>query len=280
MGIRRIDGRYPFGSLDLRHKHGIGPSGAGGFDVLSLSPDLWIDFSDASTWYDAASAGSLVAPDGEGLRVEDKSGNARHATQSTIGKGPTRKTAVQNGLDCARFDGVSEYLATVPFGGSETWTRIVVFASKASQSKAVVAWGSNYYFPLGADYIFIEGASIEISQNTAPGGTISTTTIKRETTGSATVGRWIVAVQSCDGTNAGHVLSVNGEARATTNFYGGSGDPGAFTKIDTPYGIAAYNDGGAPANADIGEIIHINRTLTNDEMNSVIAHEMSKWGIP
>lgn len=74
---------------------------------------LWLDASDASTLYDATSGGSLVAADGGVARWEDKSGNARHATQSTSGDRPLRKTAIQGGKDVLRFDGTSDFM-TVP----------------------------------------------------------------------------------------------------------------------------------------------------------------------
>jgi hypothetical protein len=64
---------------------------------------LWLDASDAQTLYDATSGGSLVAADGGVARWEDKSGNARHFTQSTSGNRPLRKTGQQNGLGTLLF---------------------------------------------------------------------------------------------------------------------------------------------------------------------------------
>jgi hypothetical protein len=72
---------------------------------------LWLDASDASTLYDATTGGSLVAADGGVARWEDKSGNARHATQSTQANRPVRKTSQQNGLDTILFDGSNDSLS-------------------------------------------------------------------------------------------------------------------------------------------------------------------------
>jgi hypothetical protein len=66
---------------------------------------LWLDGSDASTLYDSTSGGSLVAADGAIARWEDKSGNARHATQSNSLQRPIRTTSAQNGRGVVRFDG-------------------------------------------------------------------------------------------------------------------------------------------------------------------------------
>jgi len=73
---------------------------------------LWLDGADASTLYDATSGGSLVAADGAVARWEDKSGNARHVTQGTLGSRPTRKTSILNGRDVLRFDGSADGLET------------------------------------------------------------------------------------------------------------------------------------------------------------------------
>jgi hypothetical protein len=72
-------------------------------DPLTLSPALWLDAADSNTLYDATSGGSLVAADGLVARWEDKSGNARHATQATSTERPTRRVAVQNGKDVVRW---------------------------------------------------------------------------------------------------------------------------------------------------------------------------------
>jgi hypothetical protein len=71
----------------------------------------WYDASDASTLFNATTGGSLVASDGGVARWEDKSGNARHFTQSSSGSRPTRKTAVQGGKDVLMFDGSNDFMS-------------------------------------------------------------------------------------------------------------------------------------------------------------------------
>ena len=56
----------------------------------SIPTDWWIDAADANTIYDASVGGSLTADGGLVGRIEDKSGNGRHATQSTAAERPTR----------------------------------------------------------------------------------------------------------------------------------------------------------------------------------------------
>lgn len=98
---------------------------------------LWLDASDANTLYDATTGGSLVAADGGVARWEDKSGNARHATQSTSGARPVRKTQIQNGLDVLRFDGTDDFLDSTDFldlTAGQAMTAFVVFKRAATGS--------------------------------------------------------------------------------------------------------------------------------------------------
>jgi hypothetical protein len=95
---------------------------------LSISGlQLWLDGADASTLYDATTGGSLVAADGAVARWEDKSGNGRHATQDTSGNRPSRKAAIQNGLDVLRFDGSNDFFSLSAATTTSSYTSFFVF---------------------------------------------------------------------------------------------------------------------------------------------------------
>lgn len=78
-----------------------------------ITTELWLDASDSST---------LTLVSGGVSQWNDKSGNARHATQSDASKRPTVSSAAQNGLDVVLFDGSNDTLAlpniTQSFGQS------------------------------------------------------------------------------------------------------------------------------------------------------------------
>ena len=76
----------------------------------AIATALWLDASDASTLFDATSGGNFVAPGGAIARWEDKSGNGRHFTQSTLGNRPLRAVANENSLNVVSFDGTSHRL--------------------------------------------------------------------------------------------------------------------------------------------------------------------------
>jgi len=84
------------------------------FDPRSIAGlEAWWDATDASTLFDAATGGSLVANDGDVGRWEDKSGNGRHFEQGTAANRPLRKPASINGRHGVYFDGNNDRL-TIP----------------------------------------------------------------------------------------------------------------------------------------------------------------------
>lgn len=96
--------------------------GGGGGDVgaLTAPTDLsglvvWFDFSDSTKIFDSNTGGSTPANGGAIGRIEDKSSNARNATQATANNRPLYQTNVQNGLSVARFDGSNDVLITANF---------------------------------------------------------------------------------------------------------------------------------------------------------------------
>jgi hypothetical protein len=95
-----------------------------------ITTALWLDAADSSTLFDATTGGSLVTADGAVARWEDKSGNGRHATQSTIGFRPLRKSAILGGKDVLRFDGVDDLMAIPAFSATAGISCFAVFVSR------------------------------------------------------------------------------------------------------------------------------------------------------
>lgn len=119
---------------------------------------LALDASIPSSLYDATSGGSLVAADGEVLRWEDQSGNARHVTQSTANRKPLRRVASRGGMDTLESGSDSgAHMATASFypsAGSNDVTIISTsFPNTSSAYSAAWYYGQNSsgrlpgYFP-------------------------------------------------------------------------------------------------------------------------------------
>ena len=80
---------------------------------------LWLDAT--TGLFDATSGGSAVTTDGSSIaRWEDRSVNARHATQSTSGNRAVLKTSIQNSRNIIRFDGSDDFYSGLSSALSNT----------------------------------------------------------------------------------------------------------------------------------------------------------------
>jgi hypothetical protein len=82
----------------------LGSGRVGGFNPASISGlALWLDGT--TGLFDATSGGNPVTTDGSAIaRWEDRSVNARHATQATALDRPVLKTGIKNGKNIVRFN--------------------------------------------------------------------------------------------------------------------------------------------------------------------------------
>lgn len=135
----------------------------GGVCVMALwtpadtTTALWLDASDSSTLYDATSGGSLVAANGDVARWQDKSGNSRHLTQSTLASRPVRRVANQNGLDIIEFN-TDQWIATASAISGMTSATLVFIAKTNTSSPAFSDSSFPFYAMNGTDhYPFLDG---------------------------------------------------------------------------------------------------------------------------
>ena len=227
------------------------------------TPTLWLDHSDASTLYDAVTGGSLVVADATVARVEDKSGNANHATQSTAGSRATLKAAIQNGLSILRFDGGDHYqgAANATTGNEKT----VVALCKSSNNVGGTVWASR---TSGRAFIarnFRSGGVSYISGDTTVSNVTTTLDITtpmqsfflqvwRSPTGLAIEYRANGAAQSTSGT----ILS----------------DTGA-----TGYRLGTLSSNFQYWPGDIAEVIVVDSYVTTAVAESLEGYMAHKWGL-
>jgi len=227
---------------------------------------LWLDAADTSTLFDATTGGSLVAADGAVARWEDKSGNARHTTQSTGGNRPLRKTAIQNGLGVLRFDGSNDFV-TCSIGSIRNCTVFVVLANKnqsidSGEIDNIFAFGpftnppNNRGFALNSSNIFGSNTQRQLYDESLPTG--SQTTRKNGNTSPVT-------------------LSLSEFCVASTVASGVSADLGSTFSVCRVWFQSDLNV--YYGQNDIGEIIVYNSALSDADRSAVESHLMTKWGI-
>jgi hypothetical protein len=227
---------------------------------------LWLDASDAQTLYDATSGGSLVAADGGVARWEDKSGNARHATQSTSANRPARKTAVQGGKDVLRFDGTNDFFSLPSLTTTSSYDSFFVFR-RTSQGIHSIALGQggaasgNYSAWWFSDNVLYE-SSTNNSLDFTTHGSASTLT------GSFLIVTTRTATTSIATRRNGSALATVSSGTGVTNAAGGS------------WSAVGRGDGNnVTHNGDICEIIIYNSALSATDREAVEDYLIDKWGI-
>ncbi len=258
----------------------------------------WYDASDSATLFDATTGGSLVAADGGVARWEDKSGNSRHMTQGTAGSRPTRKTAIQGGLDVLRFDGSADFMSvassTATFNFIHTGDHTIFMAFKANVANSArrrlldncinngspsggrgfsVAYFNDFgtatpYSKIGQLVVNTNGAvrvNSYTGDNSYPNTTYCVLTIVGDP-GNAT-----------DGNRA--TFYNNGSAKSETP----NGEGAALPTADATYDLTLFTSGGDTnrtfAEGDVGEIILYDSALSNADRALVEDYLLAKWGI-
>jgi hypothetical protein len=244
---------------------------------------LWLDASDASTLFDATTGGSLVAADGGVARWEDKSGNGRHATQSTSANRPARKTAIQNGLDVLRFDGSNDFLAipsstaAFKFFHSSQSTFFCVFRHTQIETAAFafifmnrVAGSGGYVNYLGSGNLRLQISNQnneDVVLNTTGNNYIPSNTFAAYS---------IVTNVSASPASARSAIRKNSSSIVTANEYDAapsSNDASANTHLGSSTTPGNYWNG------DIAEIIIYNSALSDAMRAAVESYLIAKWAI-
>jgi hypothetical protein len=228
----------------------------------------WWDASDPSTLFDATSGGSAVAADGSVARLEDKSGNGRHFTQSTSGSRPVRKTSVQNSRDVIRFDGSDHWLdSSIQFQA--------LFTASASTCFVVAKADTATTFNLRPDIpgVLHETQSVHgffCVRNVDTVQSYGYDTTYKSVEETYEPGGWILLTTWHDGTDLR--VAINADAAVSVGM-------GSRSILDGTMRMAASWNQGHYFDGDVGEILAYNQTLSQSDRESVQTALISKWGI-
>ena len=245
---------------------------AGTWPISFLTPasisglQLWLDASDANTLYNATSGGSLVAADGAVARWEDKSGNARHATQGTSANRPARKTNQQNGLGAMLFDGTDDSMqlesgVTV----SASHSVFQVFQRATAGTHSVLLAGSSvgaYPFWWFNDNTVYE-ASVGNEEFTTHGS-------------ASTATGYFVAVTTRTGTAS---IATRRNAASLATVTTGAGVTTAANGTWNRIGVMEPSSPDVFHTGNICELIIYNSALSDTNRAAVESYLTTKWGI-
>jgi hypothetical protein len=225
---------------------------------------LWLDASNASSLYDAASGGSVVSAGGAIGRWQDLSGNALHFTASGSAR-PTLTGAALNGKNVVTFNGSSNQL---------TNSTNIINSPTSSPVCTIIAVVKR----TGGTY---GGFITSLTDDKSPGMLIESGAIGFRAGGGA-IGAGIVtgssaftgpSVVSCVTSAFVPSLYVN-----KTLLVAGTGGYGSSSSTTTA--IGTYRTEAANfLNGYIAEMVVYNSALSTTDRNSVETWMMAKWSI-
>lgn len=249
------------GNINLFSGNTGGNTG-GVFDPATITGlQLWLDAADSNTLYDSTSGGSLVISDNATVaRWEDKSGNSRHAIQSTANARPVLKTGIRNFKNALRFDGVNDFLDISSIQIPQPYTVFAAFIFRNNGSylfdktnasnRVAIGWNaSGTSQDNGKIFYFAGGTSVPAdSQSSAFTNLIITTLFNGQS--------------SFLKKNGSQILSANSGTAPIDSI-----------RFATSFGLSA------PCNGDFYEILIYNSALSQSQIQSVETYLNTKWAI-
>lgn len=245
----------------------------GAWSPAALSPDLWLDADDASTF--TYHSGTLVS------QWADKSGNGYHATQATSGNAPSRSGTL-NGLTTVDFDGVDNWMTcgdVLDLGTDDLTMYVVVkFDAVATGVTAPTVIGKYKATPADGSYLILSehATTARLRAYYDPGTTTYAGTGAFSDTAGTAVGQII------DRAAGSITLRVDGATLSTQSF-----TPDAASNRNTSThlylgGLRNPADSGFLAgywlNGQIAEVVACLRVITDDERDTLESHLITKWG--
>ena len=267
------------------------------FNPLSLSPALWLDFSDQSTLFDATSGGSNVVDGGAIARVEDKSGNGHSTIQSVLNDRLIYRAAAQNGRGYGEADGVTDFM-TSTVTGFKSYTALTIVdvtipvAAAAADTNSAFWWGWGNVSTASGPYPANRTLHLTSSTGGLSGETI-TLGLERAGTGRLGSNSYSRAANTCNiltteiSTTSTKLFTNSSEVSLNLNG-GGASVSGNNTPLAIGYTVddnLSINTIMVSGSLVIGpatkfcERLIFNKVLTSGEKTQLWNYLSTKWGI-
>ncbi len=213
---------------------------------------LWLDAAAIQTLYQDTALATPAAANGDPIGGwKDRSGNNRHALQSTALRRPQYSVNGLLGKPTLLFDGVDDLMEVSPLAMTQPMTVFVVARGNAATSRIFDGAGATNRAAL-----FSGAGQWSMNAGTALNG-----------------GTWYTASRmfTCQFNGGSSLLRIDGSAVA-------SGNAGAQSITALILG-ARYDSAGTLSGA-ISELVLYNRALSTAELLQMEAHLKGKWGTP
>jgi hypothetical protein len=231
---------------------------------------LWLDAADSSTLFDATAGGSLVTTDGSAVaRWADKSGNNRHATQSTSNARPSLSVANGGSLSFITNDFLQSSRASY-FENASQFTICAWVKKRTSHALTAVIQGAPslgivglYSWTDGNWYFDVRNGAYSFFNSTNTNWQFVSLVFNGNLSGNSNRLKAYV--------NDSQVSSL---ATAGGNFTPSTGTIGdANAKLDI--GVVS----GSYMNGNFGAILNYNKALTQQEITHLFNYSKTRFGL-
>lgn len=261
------DAGYPIGTASaviiISDNDNFAPSVDAGINQTAsldtANPWTPADISIAA-WYDASDAVTITESGGVVSVWEDKTINARHATQSNSANRPvsgSKTIGGKNAIDFHAANSQSLNMPTVDLIGKEVWSVFFIDDYSTTNSHLLLGAGGNLQIGVNSGS---QNLRLWAQTNPYSADTTSTATVPVST---PTVAGWLTHTDT-------KKFSINGVLETTTNTY-----------VSPRTLNATYIGRGQYANMDgaIGEIIITSGTLSTDDRQIMEGYLAHKWSL-
>jgi hypothetical protein len=253
------------------------------------------------SWWDAADSASVTLDSGRVSQLSDKSGNARHLTNTTSGSTqPSYVTAGRNGLNVARFAAASVQRLSVPSStatykflhdGTPLWwisantfgtvsdpaTIYALFANQTGTSSQV---GTTFFFDdrsgvgnNAANYGVFTGSGASV--NTVSGSSIIASYQNILTPNSILVSEALVDAGNATASSR-LLLRVNGGSGISANT--STASPSTASAFGN-FTVGSTSDFNGPLQGDICELMFFSQQPTAAARDLIRRYLGAKWGV-
>jgi hypothetical protein len=261
------DAAYPIGAasatITIYDDDNYAPEVNAGTDQIvsldSASPWTPADILTAA-WYDAADTETLTESAGAVSQWDDKSDNARHATQSSSALRPVSGIKTIGGKNAVDFNAANTQFLNMPAFdviGKEVWSVFFIDDYTTSASQLLLGAGGNVQIGVNSANTTLR---LWAATNPYSADTVSTATVPVAT---PTVGGWLAHTDT-------KKFSINGVLETTTNTYI---SPRTLSPTYIGRGQYAYMDGA------IGEIVITDATLSLQDRQKLEGYLAHKWSL-
>lgn len=233
-----------------------------------------------SVWLDASDSASLTTVSNIVSEWRDKSGNARHATQTTDSYRPTYSASAFNGKPGLSFDGIDDFLVAPATMSGTDFTLAAAYAPTAT---AIASTGGDCIASLSAAGVEANGYFHLVYRSNI------TNKLRWLTTTDGITGAMSIAYPSATATTAPVIatawrsptetaLALNGEVQSNASDTEGVGSA-VYANARFEVGRYYYASTEYCGNFQIGEILVLigaASLMTRQRLEGYIAH---KWGL-